>query len=284
MMFLISSSPPPRTHVTTLDVVCAARCPALLQLEDGGMEALFCTLAQYSPTEVKIVPCSILLQQSQRWLSQKQYLDMAADVPKQAQEDRPARGTFGTVRLHGEWGKSCKQCGLWGHLRGEHKCCLESLLETLDLWLIKNMPLQIKCASWEWEFASLFLARLPSVNKLSSFIWERRKRSSLLLSCLLLGFYVVRYVRTETVNYGKWALMLAFRSKQYYRCQVSQAKKGASLLPFPAPTEELHVQKCSSRESLDVLAWGTYLLIFISEAAKFFCGAEPGWSLMQSDF
>lgn len=147
------------------------------------------------------------------------------------------------------------------------------------------MPLQIKCASWEWEFASLFLARLPSVNKLSSFIWERRKRSSLLLSCLLLGFYVVRYVRTETVNYGKWALMLAFRSKQYYRCQVSQAKKkGASLLPFPAHTEELHLQKCSSRESLDVLAWGTCLLIFMSEVAKFFCGAEPGWSLTQSDF
>lgn len=132
VMFLITSSLS-LTHATTLDVVCAARCPAPLQLEDGGMEALFCTLAQHSPTEVKIVPCSILLQQSQRWLSQKQYLDMAADVPKQAQEDRPARGTFGTVRLRGEWGKSCKQCGLWGHLRGEHKCCLESLLETLDL-------------------------------------------------------------------------------------------------------------------------------------------------------
>lgn len=64
------------------------------------------------PAEVKIVPSSILSQQSQRWLSQKQYLDMAADVPKQAQEDRPVRGTFGIAQLQGEGRISWKQCGL----------------------------------------------------------------------------------------------------------------------------------------------------------------------------
>lgn len=116
-MFPITGSLP-RTHATTLDVVRAARCPAPLQLEDGGMEALFCTLAQHSPAEVKIVPCSILLQQSQRWLSQKQYLDMAADVPKQAQEDRPARGTFGTVRLRGEWGEKLQTMWFMRTLEG----------------------------------------------------------------------------------------------------------------------------------------------------------------------
>lgn len=36
------------------------------------------------PTEVKIVAGFILSQQSQPRLGQKQYLDMAADVPKQA--------------------------------------------------------------------------------------------------------------------------------------------------------------------------------------------------------
>lgn len=79
------------------------------------------------PTEVKIVPSSIIPQQSQRWLSQKQYLDMAADVPKQAQEDRPASVTFGITRIQGEW-KSWKQCGLWGHLRESARAslCLNS--------------------------------------------------------------------------------------------------------------------------------------------------------------
>lgn len=133
------------------------------------------------------------------------------------------------------------------------------------------MPLQIKCASWEWEFASLFLACLPSVNKLSSFIWERRKRSSLLLSCLLLGFYVVRYVRTETVNYGKWALMLAFRSKQYYRCQVSQAKKRCLTAPFScshwgAACAKVFFQRIIRRFSLrdlslDIYFWGSKVLL-----------------------
>lgn len=133
------------------------------------------------------------------------------------------------------------------------------------------MPLQIKCASWEWGFASLFLARLPSVNKLSSFIWEWRKRSSLLLSCLLSGFYVVRYVRTETVNYGKWALMLAFRSKQYYRCQVSQAKKRWITAPFScshwgATFAKVFFQRIirhfSLRDlSLDIYFWGSKVLL-----------------------
>lgn len=83
------------------------------RLWDGGIVLHVNTVY---PAEVKIVPSSILLQQSQRWLSQKQYLDMAADVPKQAQEDRPVRGTFGIAWLQGE-GKSWKQCALWEHLR-----------------------------------------------------------------------------------------------------------------------------------------------------------------------
>lgn len=53
------------------------------------------------PTEVKIDAVFILPQQSQPRLGQKQYLDMAADVPKQAREDRPARGTRGMAGLWG---------------------------------------------------------------------------------------------------------------------------------------------------------------------------------------
>lgn len=55
-----------------------------------------------NPTEVKIVPGFILSQQSQPRLGQKQYLDMAADVPKWAREDRPARGTLGIAGLSGD--------------------------------------------------------------------------------------------------------------------------------------------------------------------------------------
>lgn len=53
------------------------------------------------PRGVKIVAGFILSQQSQPQLGQKQYLDMAADVPKQAREDRPARGTRGMAGLWG---------------------------------------------------------------------------------------------------------------------------------------------------------------------------------------
>lgn len=53
------------------------------------------------PTEVKIVVGFILPQQSRPRLGQKQYLDMAADVPKQAWEDRPAGGTRGMAGLWG---------------------------------------------------------------------------------------------------------------------------------------------------------------------------------------
>lgn len=55
-----------------------------------------------NPTEVKIVPGFILSQQSQPRLGQKQYLDMAADVPKWAREDRPARGTLGIAGRSGD--------------------------------------------------------------------------------------------------------------------------------------------------------------------------------------
>lgn len=54
------------------------------------------------PTEVKIVPGFILSQQIQPQLGQKQYLDMAADVPKLAREDRPARGAIGMAGLSGD--------------------------------------------------------------------------------------------------------------------------------------------------------------------------------------
>lgn len=58
------------------------------------------------PAEVKIVAGFILCQQSQPRLGQKQYLDMAADVPKQAREDRPAGGTRGMAGL---WGSAVHQ-------------------------------------------------------------------------------------------------------------------------------------------------------------------------------
>ncbi|TWW68917.1 hypothetical protein D4764_19G0007150 [Takifugu flavidus] len=52
-----------------------------------------------NPTEVKIVPGFILSQQSQPRLGQKQYLDMAADVPKRAREDRSFIRTLDTFTL-----------------------------------------------------------------------------------------------------------------------------------------------------------------------------------------
>lgn len=83
------------------------------------------------PTEVKIVPSSILPQQSQRWLGQKQYLDMAADVPKQAQEDRPASVTFGITRNPGRVEK-LETMWFMGTLEGERKSQLVCELETLN--------------------------------------------------------------------------------------------------------------------------------------------------------
>lgn len=91
-------------------------------------------------------------------------------------------------------------------------------------------------------------------------------------SCLLLGFYVVRYVRTETVNYGKWALMPAFRSKQYYRCQVSQAKKRCLTAPFScshwgAAFAKVFFQRIIRHFrlrdlSLDIYFWGSKVLLW----------------------
>lgn len=67
------------------------------------------------PTEVKIVPGFILSQQIQ--LGQKQYLDTAADVPKLAREDRPARGTLGMAGLSGD-----ERSWFPRTLEREHKC------------------------------------------------------------------------------------------------------------------------------------------------------------------
>lgn len=138
---------PPWTQATSLDVWCDCTLQQLLPRSAAGRprdRGIVLHVNTVYPTEVKIVPSSILLQQSQRWLSQKQYLDMAADVPKQAQEDRPARGTFGIARLQGA-GKSWKQCGLWGHLRESISASLylnsRHSMGGSDLEMTKNMPL-----------------------------------------------------------------------------------------------------------------------------------------------
>lgn len=76
---------PPNTSSLLRSFVCLlspAVAPLLLQLEDRGDRGIVLYVNTVYAAEVKIVPSSILSQQSQRWLSQKQYLDMAADVPK----------------------------------------------------------------------------------------------------------------------------------------------------------------------------------------------------------
>lgn len=85
---VISTSSPPEHKQQALAVLCVCTVQQLLPSSAAGRpgdRGIVVYVNTVYPAEVKIVPCSILSQQSQRWLGQKQYLDMAADVPKQAQ-------------------------------------------------------------------------------------------------------------------------------------------------------------------------------------------------------